>query len=524
MRERTLFNDGWRFRKEDGTEERTLNLPHDWGIEGPFDQTFPGETAKLPWWGVGIYRKRFLSPESDAGRRVFLEIDGAMSHAEIHLNGHFVGAHPYGYASFHLDLTPYLEVGDENELEVRLDNPEESSRWYPGGGIYRNVWLTKTSPVHIPHGGVFVTAPTVTEEAATVNVRVEIDEAVSLATAIYDGENPVAFASAEGARGPFNLRLKVESPRLWSAESPHLYRAVTVVKKNDEIVDRVETAFGIRELRFDAETGLSVNGKPAYLKGVCLHHDLGALGAAFNLRAQERQLQILKEMGCNAIRTAHNPPATELLDLCDRMGFYVIDEFSDTWRVAKKPNGYAKLFDEWHERDLRGMIRRDRNHPCVILWSTGNEVPEQTEDLEVSRRLTAIAHDEDPSRLVTTGNDRPDSATDGFAETIDVFGFNYKPHLYGPFREKYPSIPLYGSETSSTISSRGEYFFPVSEKLEDSMADFQLSSYDTAAPFWATTPDREFRGQDENPSVFGEFVWTGFDYLGEPSPYTTDTT
>jgi beta-galactosidase len=282
----------------------------------------------------------------------------------------------------------------------------------------------------------------------------------------------------------------------------------------------------MRTVRFDAREGFLLNGQCTYLKGVCLHHDLGALGAAFNVRAAERQLEILREMGCNAIRSSHNPPAPEFLDLCDRMGFAVIDEFADTWTHAKKPNGYARLFADWSEFDLRSMIRRDRNHPSVVLWSTGNEIAEQGAEggQEVSRRLTAIVHDEDPTRLVTTGNDRPDAGFNGYQNTIDVFGYNYKPHLYPSFVEANPEIPLYGSETASTISSRGEYFFPVTEDKDQERADFQVSSYDLAYPGWASTPDMEFRGQDENPSVFGEFVWTGFDYLGEPTPYNDDAT
>ncbi|RYG43252.1 hypothetical protein EON79_17340, partial [bacterium] len=421
MRERVLFNEGWLFRKGNG-EERILDLPHDWGIEGPFDQTFPGETAKLPWWGVGIYRKRFSSPANDEDGRVFLEIDGAMSHAQVWLNGHLLGGHPYGYASFHLELTSHLKPGGENEVEVRLENPEESSRWYPGGGIYRNVWLTRTGSVRVAYGGLSITTPDVTSEWATVRVEVELDPPAPDArveTTLFD---PSGDSLGVGNR--------VENPLLWSDQTPHLYRAVTTVHIEGRLTDTVETSFGIRSLRFDSD-GFFVNGEQTFLKGVCLHHDLGAIGAAFNLRAQERQLELLMEMGCNAIRTAHNPPAPELLDLCDRMGFFVIDEFTDTWRIAKKPNGYATLFDQWHERDLRAMIRRDRNHPCVILWSTGNEVPEQTEDIELSRRLAAIARNEDPTRLVTTGNDRPDSGTNGFQNTVDVFGYNYKPHLYG---------------------------------------------------------------------------------------------
>lgn len=573
-RERISFNEGWRFQKHDPAEVgdrlsytnvkpwlldagktgapeggayaqsefddrawRAVTLPHDWGIEGPFHQEYPGETGKLPWWGVGWYRKRFTVPASDAGRPVYLDFDGAMSFATVWLNGRLVGGHPYGYASFRVDLTPHLRAGAENVVAVRLDNPQESSRWYPGGGIYRNVWLVKTAPVAVAHWGVAVSTPKVSPASATVAVRVDLvnsrgqTQKADVETKVYDGRRLVGAAKASpvnelvsGAR--IESTVEVANPRLWSPTSPALYRAVTTVRQGGKVVDTVETTFGIRSVTFDAKQGFLLNGQRTYLKGVCLHHDLGALGAAFNLRAAERQLEIMKAMGCNAIRTSHNPPAPEFLDLCDRMGFVVFDELTDTWTRAKKPNGYAKLFADWSENDLRSFIRRDQNHPSVVLWSTGNEVAEQGDEagFAVSRRLTAIAHDEDPTRLVTSGNDRPNSGFNGYQKTIDVFGFNYKPHLYVRFRQENPTIPLYGSETASTISSRGEYFFPVTADKEQGRADFQVSSYDLSYPYWASTPDMEYKGQDENPSVFGEFVWTGFDYLGEPTPYNSDAT
>jgi beta-galactosidase len=577
-RERISFNEGWRFEKGDPVEVggrlgyanlkpwlldpskpsapeggpyaetgfddrawRSVTLPHDWGIEGPFHHEYPGETGKLPWWGVGWYRKRFNVPATDAGRPVYLDFDGAMSYASVWLNGRLVGGHPYGYASFRVDLTPYVRAGAENVVAVRLDNPRESSRWYPGGGIYRNVWLVKTAPLAVNHWGVTVTTPVVNPASAMVAVRVDLDNRSQLPqqamteTKVYDGRRLVGILKSSVKTMPFNMgetagrteaMLEVTNPRLWSPASPSLYRALTTIRQDGKVVDTVETTFGIRKVEFNAQQGILLNGQRTYLKGVCLHHDQGALGAAFNTRAAERQLEILKAMGCNAIRTSHNPPAPEFLDLCDRMGFLVLDELTDTWTHAKKPNGYAKLFADWSENDLRSFIRRDRNHPSVILWSTGNEIAEQVEQggQEISRRLTAIAHDEDPTRLVTSGNDRPNSGFNGYQNTIDVFGYNYKPRLYARFRQENPTIPLYGSETASTISSRGEYFFPVTSEKEQGHQDFQVSSYDLSYPAWASTPDMEFKGQDENPSVFGEFVWTGFDYLGEPTPYNSDTT
>src|SRR5215207_8644092 len=383
-------------RDFDDSAWRRLDLPHDWGVEGPFRQEYPGETGKLAWWGVGWYRKHFAVPAGDRGKRLNLVIDGAMSYATVWLNGRFVGGWPYGYSSFRLDLTPFVEYGAENVVAIRLDNPPDSSRWYPGGGIYRNVWLVKTAPVHVAHWGTYVTTPEVTPQSANVNVRVTLDNdsatgaAVTVRTLVYElradgakAADPVAWSGSSqvslesGARATSGASVGVGRPKLWSPSSPSLYAAVTTVEQGGRMVDSYETAFGIRTVRFDAARGLLVNGEPVEFKGVCNHHDLGALGAAVNRRALARQLEILKEMGVNAIRTSHNPPAPELLDLADRMGFLVMDEAFDAWRRAKKKNGYHTLFDEWAEKDLRAMIKRDRNHPSVVLWSIGNEVSEQ---------------------------------------------------------------------------------------------------------------------------------------------------
>jgi beta-galactosidase len=532
-------------REFDDSGWRRLNLPHDWGVEGPFKQEYPGETGKLPWWGVGWYRKHFDVPAGDKGKQIYLDIDGAMSYATVWLNGRFVGGWPYGYASFRLDLTPFVEYGAENVVAIRLDNPPDSSRWYPGGGIYRNVWLLKTAPVHVAHWGTYVTTPEVTPQSATVRVRYTLDNDsasganVTVRTRVYElgpggskSAKPVATAEAArlslgaAARGDGTADARVNNPRRWSPQSPNLYAAVTTVEQNGKAVDSYETVFGIRTIRFDAARGFLLNGGPFELKGVCNHHDLGALGAAVNRRALERQLEILKEMGVNAIRTSHNPPAPELLDLADRMGFLVMDEAFDAWRRSKKKNDYHLLFDDWHEKDLRALVRRDRNHPSVILWSTGNEIGEQgtPEGHRVSQMLTDIVHSEDPTRPVTAGANNTGAGYNGFQKTVDVFGYNYKPQEYGKFREKNPAIPLFASETSSTVSSRGEYFFPVEEDKDKGKADFQVSSYDLYAPRWATTPDAEFKGQDECPFTAGEFVWTGFDYLGEPTPFNADST
>ena len=525
---------------------RTLDLPHDWGIEGPFDQALPGETAKLPWHGVAWYRKTFDLPASDAGRLVTLEIEGAMSYSAVWCNGRLVGGWPYGYSSYQIDLTPHLKPGARNTLAIRLDNPKESSRWYPGGGIYRNVWLTKTSPVAVAQWGTHVTTPQVTAASASVSISTEIanrsaaNARVRVATQLFradatghpsggaiDASPPQPLVLAAGETKPIAVSLTVSRPILWDLKHPQRYVAVTLVQQDNRVVDRYETPFGIRTIEFTANDGFHLNGKRVPIQGVCQHHDLGALGAAFNLRAAERQIEILKTMGVNAIRTSHNPPAPEFLDLCDRMGILVMDEFVDCWKIAKKPNGYNRLFAEWAEADVRAYVCRDRNHPCVILWSIGNEIPEQSkrEGPGMAKELSRIVKLEDTTRPTAIGVSDTAGGYNGFQTGVDVFGYNYKPFEYGKFHAAHRDQPFIGSETSSTVSSRGEYLFPVSDdKRGGRIGHFQMSSYDLYAPVWATTSDAEFKGQDETPAVAGEFIWTGFDYLGEPTPYNDDMT
>jgi beta-galactosidase len=532
--ERNFNDSGW----------RQLDLPHDWGIEGPFKQEYSGETGKLPWWGVGWYRKHLTVPANEKGRQFYLDVDGAMAYATVWLNGHYVGGWPYGYASFELDLTPYIVFGSDNVIAIRLDNPPDSSRWYPGGGIYRNVWLVKTAPIHVAHWGTYVTTPEVSQSDATVKLNVSVDNnypstaKVIVKAQVYEVTNgrktvkPVASSSPisldlpNAASVRSTLTIRVANPKLWGLQEPNLYVAVTTVEQNGKILDVHETIFGIRTIRFDVDKGFLLNGKRVRLNGVCDHHDLGPLGSALNTRALERQIEILKEMGVNAIRTSHNPPAPELLELCDRMGIVVMDEAFDAWHRAKKKNDYHLLFDDWHEKDLRAQIRRDRNHPSVILWSTGNEIGEQrdAEGHQISAVLTRIVHEEDPTRPATAAANYTEAAYNGFQKTVDVFGYNYKPTEYGKFRQSNPTIPLFASETASAVSSRGEYFFPVSDDKGQGRANFQVSSYDLYAPPWAWPPDVEFKGLDEFPFTAGEFVWTGFDYLGEPTPYGGDST
>jgi beta-galactosidase len=546
----------------DDSAWRTLDLPHDWGIEGPFDADLPGETAKLPWHGVGWYRKRFELSGASVGERVELELEGAMSFSSVWLNGRFVGGWPYGYTTFRLDLTPYAKLGEENVLAVRLDNPELSSRWYPGAGIYRNVWLERTGPVRIAHGSHFVTTPRISAERAIINVDAVIENltnqslALEMTTSVYRldrngarAKKPVAVSEPD-ASGVDPARARVAAranlvvvlrPELWGLEARNRYVAVTTLRQGDQVLDEVETPFGIRTVAVDPDHGFSLNGKRVELQGVCMHHDLGALGVAAYPRAIERQVEILKAMGANAIRTSHNPPAPDLLDVCDRLGMLVLDEAFDCWRRGKKRSDdqapeatenvryfdYAHVFDDWHERDLRALVRRDRNHPSVVMWSIGNEVIEQwfSDGFELAQRLAGIVREEDRTRPITSAFNNDQAGFVGFERAVDVVGFNYKPTAYRAFHDRHPTIATMGAETASTISSRGEYFFPVEpgDKLHGRV-NFQVSSYDLSTANWAVTPDGEFRGLDESPFAAGEFVWTGFDYLGEPTPYNADAT
>jgi len=525
---RKLWNQGWTFSKDGAT--RVLDLPHDWGVEGNFNQEYPGETGKLPWWGKARYWKTLEISADDLTKDIRLEVDGAMSNASVFVNDIKAGGWAYGYSSWAVDLTGKLREG-KNRIEIVLDNKPESSRWYPGGGIYRNVWITRTAPTSVAHWGTFVTTD-YTWDKASVNLSVTLKArkpgTVSVRTTILYKETPVA--SAKSTAGAFNGKeviqdFVISNPKLWTPENPEMYVARTAIVSADG-TDIYDTPFGIRKAEFRPD-GFYLNGERVFLKGVCLHHDAGALGAVWNEDAWTRRLLKLKEMGCNAIRCSHNPPAPELLDLCDRMGFLVMDELTDTWTVAKKPNGYASLFDQWVDKDLTAMIHRDRNHPCVILWSIGNECGEQgwPEKWDIPRRLTELCHREDPTRLTTAGNDNPDAAFTGYAGTIDVYGFNYKPHLYEKFVKEHPGTPVIGSETSSCISTRGYYLFPVSaDKGAGWTMDppFQVSSYDLYAPAWASCPDYEWKYEDAVPECAGEFVWTGYDYLGEPTPFNMD--
>jgi len=559
-REVQLLDTGWRFlNKEipttninqvDDSSWQTVTIPHDWAIAGPFDMTIDmqkvtviedgdrgaklrtGRTGALPCFGIGWYRKALTISKADEGKRIFVEFDGAMSRSKVYLNGVYVGEWPYGYSSFSFELTKHIQFGKENVLSVRLENKEESSRWYSGAGIYRNVRLVKTTPVRIANWGTYITTPAVTDQKGEVNIKTEIDGdgAIQLVTEIFDanGEKVGSAVANKKADGSATLEqiIKVNNPNLWSIESPNLYTAVSKIYSGKVQKDEYKTVFGFRTIRFDKDKGFFLNGKSVKFKGVCLHHDLGPIGAAVNYRATERQLVMMKEMGVNAIRTSHNPPSLELLKICDSIGLMVQVEAFDEWKNGKNINGYGEFFDEWAEKDLTAMIKRDRNHPSVVMWSIGNEIREQgmPEGAQMAKFLTKISHDLDPTRPVSAGfNNWKGAIKNGLAAEVDLVGFNYAPDFYEKMRQENPTFTIYGSETASTVSSRGEYKFPVVASKKAWYTDYQLTSYDLETCSWADLPDFEFQYQDDLEFVAGEFVWTGFDYLGEPSPYNEGT-
>jgi beta-galactosidase len=542
----------------DDSSWRQVDLPHDWAIEGPFASGGNGGMGRLPSAGIGWYRRKLDIPAADAGRSVFLEVEGAMSYAEVWVNGKLAGGWPYGYASWSLDITPYLTPGGSNQLAIRLDNPPNFSRWYPGAGLYRNVWLVETQPVHVAAWGSFIATSKVSAASATVDLELTVENDsrssadVSASTDIYAldaagtrGAKPVASLSpvhasiAAGSTGSLRATAVLDKPRLWGPppqQQPNRYVAMTTIFEKGKPVDRYETVFGVRSVEFKSD-GVYVNGERIRINGVNNHHDLGALGAAFNRRAAERQLEMLREMGCNSIRTSHNPPAPELLELTDRMGFLVMDEIFDAWQRQKTPFDFHLIFDDWHEQDLRAFIRRDRNSPSVILWSVGNEVGEQDtaeRGAELARKLVAIAHEEDPTRPATASMNsaKPDSP---FAAATDVIALNYqgegvrdKPPQYPAFHEKFPSRTILGSEAAAALSSRGEYLFPVTGESSARVRDGsggdskrrQVSAYELCAADFGSSADKVFATLERHPYVAGQFVWSGWDYLGEPSPYS----
>ena len=580
QRSETILKE-WDFRKGHNIEAtegwEKVSVPHDWAIYGPFDRQHDlqrvavvqngeyvpsdktGRTGGLPYMGQGAYRRSLEITEAELdGRRHILLFDGAMSEAQVFVNGEKVCFWPYGYNSFHCDVTDQLKAGN-NEIAVLLENRSQSSRWYPGAGLYRKVRHITLPQIHVPVWGTYVTTPYIGSEYATVRVRTKVNgvdnnSAVTLRTRILDAEGREVACETDTRpvhNGEIEQNITVPSPQLWSPETPTLYFAETevytggsintdwemarpeiTVTHGDQLQDKVSTRFGFRTIEIRPDKGFFLNGQARKFRGVCQHHDLGPLGAAVNKAALRRQLTILKDMGCDAIRTSHNMPAEELIELCDEMGFMVMCENFDEWDIAKCENGYHRFYNLdsgngqiWAERDMINMLHHFRNNASVVMWSIGNEVPSQwkEEGVRMAGWLQGLCHREDPTRPVTCGMDQYNSVVlNGFAELLDIVGFNYKVDRYIPAYQILPQRIILGSETASTVSSRGVYHFPVKLGAAIMHEDHQSSSYDTEFCWWSNIPDNDFAADEDYPWCIGQFVWTGFDYLGEPSPYDTD--
>ncbi len=536
------FDKGWKFSREksegaeklsfDDSKWRGVDLPHDWAIEGPFDNKWDCRMGALPISGTGWYRKNFTMEAEDLGKIVRLEFEGAMSHTTVWVNGVEVGYRPYGYIGYEYDITKQLKFdGSKNVVAVRLEPLDLSSRWYPGAGIYRSVWLKIDNPIHVDLYGAYITTPTVSEQRAVVQNETTIVNKSEKATEVeltheYHAPDGTVVASttdkitiAPNSKEISATYTDIHTPTLWNIGRGELYTVKTTIRSGGEVTDTFDTRFGIRRLEYNSE-GFYINGEQVRFNGVNIHHDNGALGAAVYRRADERKLQIMMDMGVNAIRASHNPPSREFLELCDEMGIVVLDELYDCWAIGKVANGYNLLFDKWHAIDLESTLLRDRNHPSVIMWSIGNEIKEQwqKDGWKVAKRLNAMCKEIDPTRPTTCGfNSYPQAYEYNMAPQVDISGMNYKGALYEEHRKKYPQLPIYGSETAGMSTSRGIYFFPL-EKI-DKHPSLQVTSYDLTGPMWTYPPDLEFLFQATTPSVLGEFIWTGIDYLGETSPY-----
>lgn len=584
-REKICFNDNWSFSLSDNPkasetdfddkEWRVLNLPHDWAIEGDFNKDNPSGTGggALPG-GTGWYRKTFIPSNEDSDKIIRIDFDGIYMNSEVFINGQSLGKRPYGYISFGYDITPYLKWNEKNVIAVRVDNSEQpNSRWYSGCGIYRNVWLTKTNPVHVDEWGTYVTTSEISNDNATLNIVTTVqnsgnnNETVTLKSILNDMDGSVvaetesSVSVVAGQKSDISHTLNISSPELWDIENPYLYFLVTEVIKDGKCIDRYTTTTGVRDFKFDAEKGFILNGKQTKINGVCMHHDLGCLGAAVNTRAIERQLQILKEMGCNGIRCSHNPPAPELLDLCDKMGFIVMDEAFDMWRKKKTSHDYARYFNEWHEKDLRDFILRDRNHPSIFVWSIGNEVLEQWSDAKadtlsleeanlilnfghsadmlakdgemsvnslLTKKLADFVRELDPTRPITAGCNEPNPGNHLFKSgALDIIGYNYHNANIPDVPKNFPGKPFIITESNSALMTRGYYRMPSNEmfiwpeRWDKPFYDesFSCSSYENCHVPWGNTHEENIKLVRNNDFISGQYIWTGFDYIGEPTPY-----
>ena len=556
--QRMLFNQDWRFHLGDLKDAqdpnlndanwRKLNLPHDWSVEGAFDEKNPAGTGggALPG-GIGWYRKAFFIPAAAKGKLIFVEFDGVYRNSEVWINGQYLGKRPYGYSSFQYELTPHIKFGAQNVIAVKADNSQQpNSRWYSGSGIYRNVWLSTIDRLHVDHWGTWIHTPNVSEASATVAIETTVrnqtdaDATLNVTTVLYNAAGRVVARNssklevAKNATAKASEQLTLSRPTLWSVEQPSLYKAVSSIEQAGRVLDQYETPFGVRYFRFDIDKGFFLNGKSLKILGVCNHHDLGAFGAAINRRALERQLEMLKEMGVNGIRTSHNPPTPELLDMADRMGFIVMDEAFDIWKKQKTKFDYHLDWDEWHKRDLEDMVRRDRNHPSVMIWSIGNEVAEQwgvhPEGGIISKELTAIVKALDQTRPVTAACNFVDPKNTLISDgNLDLVGTNYAHAKMGEFPKMFPNRPIILTETTSALQTRGSYDMPSDvikrwprkwdEPFKEGNADYTCSAYDNCSTPWGSTHEETWKIVKKHDFLSGFFIWTGWDYLGEPTPY-----
>ena len=556
----TSFNKDWKFYLGesanasdltfDDKDWRKLDLPHDWSLEWKFDENNPAGTGggALPG-GIGWYRKTFAIPASSKDKNVFIDFDGSYRNTEVWINGHTLGKRPNGYISFRYDLTPYLNYGGEkNTIAVRVDNGQQpNSRWYSGSGIYRNVWLVTTSKIFVDHWGTYITTPVITADVATISITIKLKtsgsggQPVVLKSTIFDASGKeVSSVSSSLVFSPdtimeTNQKTSISIPHLWSVSDPYLYRVVTQVISNNQPIDDYTTNIGIRSFNFDSDKGFLLNGKQVKINGVCDHHDLGCLGSAINVRALERQLEILKAMGCNGIRTSHNPPAPELLDLCDKMGFIVMDEAFDMWKKAKNIYDYHLDWDQWHKKDLEDQILRDRNHPSVFIWSIGNEIPEQwAEDssgLIIARELRSIIRSLDTTRPITSALNNHNWNSNGILKSgaLDLVGYNYYQDEFPLFPKTFPGKKFIGTETVSALETRGHYDMPSDsirrwpipgvKNFSDGNPDLTCSAYDNVSAPWGSTHEETWKIIKKYDFLSGQYIWTGFDYIGEPTPY-----
>jgi beta-galactosidase len=546
------FDSNWKFMLGDDSlaknnifndnKWRTLDLPHDWSIEGSFSQKNPSTPNEggLPT-GIGWYRKTFRLSVSSKSKNIIINFDGVYHNSEVWINGHYLGKRPNGYISFNYDLTGYLKFGNQtNVVAVRVDNSDQpNSRWYSGSGIYRNVWLTTINKIHFKQWGTFITTPQISNSSAIVNIKAGISSAyknLSLKATIYNQMGKVVVDNLSSINNPIvgiDRDLVIKNSILWSIDHPYLYKVVLQLFKGNELLDNYKVNIGVRSFKFDSEKGFSLNGVHMKIKGVCMHHDLGALGAAVNTRAIERQLQLLKQMGCNAIRTSHNPPAPEFLNLCDKMGFLVMDESFDMWAKKKTKHDYHEDWAQWHRQDLTDQILRDRNHPCIFIWSIGNEIREQFDSTGVSitRELVKIVKDIDNTRPVTSALSESDPHKNFIYQSgaLDLVGLNYHQEVYADFLKNYPNQKFIATETMSALETRGFYdtptdttrHWPQSSKnpFTQGNAQFAVTAYDNVAAYWGSTHEETWKIIKKYDFLCGLFIWTGFDYLGEPTPY-----